>query len=107
VTATATTTDTTTAAGATADEKGEKEETGSVMLTLTAPADDGGSPITAYLLKAKPGNWQVEAEAMAGEERVGVVFPGLPRGRHYKFTAQARNALGISQASLAVDFRLE
>lgn len=42
-----------------------------MQLTLLAPSDDGGSAVEAYVIKAKPGNWQVEAEVLAGEEKVG------------------------------------
>ena len=43
-----------------------------MQLTLVAPSDDGGCAIDAYVIKAKPGNWQVEAEVLAGEEKVRV-----------------------------------
>lgn len=49
----------------------------------------------------------MEAAALAGEARLQVVFPGLPRGRHYKVTAQARNALGLSAASAVAEVWLE
>lgn len=52
-------------------------------------------------------NQQQPQNQQKHKKKVDVIFPGLPRGRHYKFTAQARNALGISQASTSVDVTLE
>lgn len=81
-----------------------------MTLALAAPLDDGGSAIRRYILKARPGNLQVEVEVDAGEERgelVQVVLPGLERGRKYRVTAQAQNALGTGMVSTGVDVLLE
>ncbi len=62
-------------------------------VTFTAPADDGGSPITSYTVTSNPGNIS----------QTGAVSPitvtGLSNGTAYTFTATATNGSGTGPAS--------
>ncbi len=76
------------------DEEGQ----GTVRVTLAAPADDGGSPITSYVLNAKPGGLKFESESNV------LLLPGLTKGRSYKISVAARNAAGQGPFSKVLDF---
>ncbi|MFI6317488.1 fibronectin type III domain-containing protein [Nonomuraea sp. NPDC050556] len=69
----------------------------SATVSWSAPAD-GGSPITAYTVRADPGDIKVTADGTA----TSVVVSGLVNGRPYTFTVQASNAAGTSPASAPV-----
>ncbi|WP_018883955.1 S-layer homology domain-containing protein [Paenibacillus massiliensis] len=62
---------------------------------FTAPASDGGSPITSYEVTAEPGGLTVRGTASP------IVVPGLSNGTSYTFTVKAVNAVGASAASAA------
>jgi DNA-binding beta-propeller fold protein YncE len=60
----------------------------------TAPASDGGNPITSYLVTAAPGGATCTATGATA-----CTVEGLANGTRYTFTVQARNALGLGPAS--------
>ncbi|WP_240472990.1 S-layer homology domain-containing protein [Paenibacillus sanguinis] len=62
---------------------------------FTAPASDGGSPITSYEVTAEPGGQTVAGAASP------IVVTGLSNGTSYTFTVKAVNAVGASVASAA------
>jgi hypothetical protein len=76
-----------TAVAATADD-------GEANVTWTAPASDGGYPITGYTVTVSPGNATVDT---TGATQATVTE--LTNGTAYTFTVFATNALGAGQAS--------
>jgi hypothetical protein len=60
-----------------------------------APASNGGSPITEYLVTANP----PDATATAPAGTSSAIVRGLVPGQTYQFRVQARNALGLGPAS--------
>jgi uncharacterized repeat protein (TIGR02543 family) len=66
----------------------------STVVSLTPPADDGGSPITSYLITASNG-----ATCIALAPATSCKITGLTNGTAYTFTAQAINAIGTGVAS--------
>ena len=64
-------------------------------VSWTAPASDGGSPLTSYVVTASPGGTQVSVGASSTSVRV----PGLRNGTAYTFTVVATNVAGTSAAS--------
>ena len=73
---------------------------GAVRLTLTASSDDGGSPITEYLVyQSEDGvTWQAAAHSTIIPD-VDFVVSGLSNGTTYSFRATARNGVGESLPS--------
>lgn len=69
----------------------------SVLVSWTAPVDDGGTPITSYTVEATPGG----ATAVAGGGDTSVTVSGLSSGTGYTFVVVATNAVGDSVASTA------
>ena len=63
---------------------------GSATVTWDAPAYDGGSPITGYVVTASPGG----ANATASPSARSIVVPRLVDGVAVTFTVRAYNALG-------------
>lgn len=69
--------------------------TGSATVAWTAPADDGGSPVTTSTVTASPGG------ATCTTDGVSCVVTGLTDGRAHTFTVVATNAAGDSAPSAA------
>ena len=68
---------------------------GSATVTWTAPTDDGGRPITKYVVTASPGGRTCTATAPASSCTV----TGLTNGVTYRFTVTAYNSGGEYTAS--------
>ena len=66
---------------------------GQATVTFTAPADNGGSPVTGYAVTASPGNITVTGTGTT------ITVTGLTNGTTYTFTVTAVNAAGNSAAS--------
>jgi hypothetical protein len=69
--------------------------TGTVNLTVTAPADDGGQGVVNYTAVSSPGS--ITATAAADSPDIPVT--GLTIGTDYTFTVYATNAVGNGPAS--------
>lgn len=63
----------------------------------SAPASDGGSPITGYTVTSSPGNFTV----LAGESATSAVVHGLTNGTAYTFSVTASNAVGAGPATVS------
>jgi hypothetical protein len=66
---------------------------GAVTLSWTAPVDDGGSPITNYLVEASPTGGYCFVNALTCS------IAGLTNGETYSFSVRASNELGLGPAS--------
>jgi uncharacterized protein (TIGR02145 family) len=66
-------------------------------VTFTAPASDGGTPITNYTVTSS----STGATPTATGTSSPIIVTGLTNGASYTFTVTATNALGTSVASLA------
>ena len=71
---------------------------GQVTVSWSAPASDGGSPITGYRVAVSPGGQVV----LAASDATDAVVSGLDNGTAYTFTVVAVNGEGDSPASEAV-----
>lgn len=69
----------------------------SATVAFTAPADDGGSPITSYSVTASSSYAYYNQTATAAQSPITVT--GLVNGQAYTFTVTATNANGTSSAS--------
>jgi len=69
----------------------------SARVTWSAPASDGGSPITVYTVTSSPGNVTVLAPADATSAAVR----GLTNGTAYTFSVKAGNAIGNGPAAVS------
>jgi serine protease len=70
--------------------------TTSALVTWTAPADNGRSPITQYVATASPGG-----KSCTTTGATSCTVTGLTSGTTYTFTVVAKNAVGPSLASAA------
>lgn len=70
-----------------------------VDLKWTPPKDDGGSPITGYIVekKDKYGQWEKAIEVPATQTKATV--PDLTEGQPYEFRVRAVNAAGPGEPS--------
>ena len=64
-------------------------------VTFTAPAFDGGSPITSYTVTSSPGGITASGSGSP------LAVSGLTAGTAYTFTVRATNAIGTGAASAA------
>jgi hypothetical protein len=85
---------------------------GQATVTFTAPASDGGNPITRYTATAAPGGATEYCDVPTGSPTgtvCPIAFTGLANGTSYTFTVKATNTVGTgpdSGASGAVVPRL-
>jgi subtilisin family serine protease len=70
---------------------------GRVTVRWAAPVSDGGSAISSYTATASPGGATCVTSTNA------CVVTGLTNGTNYSFSVVARNAVGVSPASVATD----
>lgn len=68
---------------------------GAASVAFTAPANDGGAPITNYIVTSSPGDFTGQGTSSPIE------VTGLVNGTAYTFTVVAVNSLGTSSASAA------
>ena len=73
-------------------------KTGSADVSFTAPASDGGSPITSYEVTSSPGGI---TGTLSGASGGTVNIKGLAIGTAYTFTVTASNAVYTSASSVA------
>jgi len=71
-------------------------EDGGAGITWSAPVDDGGSPVTAYLATADPGGRTCSPDPATA---TACTMVGLQNGQAYTFTVTAANAVGTGPAS--------
>ena len=67
-------------------------------ITFTAPASNGGYPITTYTATASPGG---QTGTCAGPVACAITVSGLTNGTAYTFTVTATNSAGTGVASAA------
>jgi hypothetical protein len=68
----------------------------SATVCWTAPTDNGGSPITGYVIVSTPGH----ITATASAKSICATVPGLTNGTSYTFTVAANNTVGAGPPSL-------
>ncbi|MFW6774133.1 fibronectin type III domain-containing protein [Nocardioides sp. CPCC 205120] len=73
----------------------------SATVTWTAPAGDGGEPLTGYVVVATPADGGAEVRARAAADATSVVVPGLTNGTTWTFRVAASNRIGDSEPSEA------
>ena len=73
-----------------------------VALTWTAPASDGGSPLTGYRIVPYIGA-NAQTPVLTGSTSTGFTVTGLTNGTVYTFTVAAINAVGTGAASTPSD----
>lgn len=73
---------------------------GAVALAWTAPASNGGAPITDYIIRVSADDgltWATFVDAVSAATATTVT--GLVRGRNYLFRVRALNAAGMGLPS--------
>ena len=76
-----------------------KTETTSITIRWTKPADDGGSPITAYRVLILRGNTTIENENFTDMSAKHQVVGGLNKSTNYTIKLFARNYVFEGQAT--------
>ncbi|MGD0818111.1 MAG: fibronectin type III domain-containing protein [Methanomassiliicoccales archaeon] len=71
----------------------------SAVLVWTAPASNGGSPITGYLVYYGPSGVMTQFDDVRTAMTLNVNVTGLTAGTHYYFGVKAANAAGNSSMS--------
>ena len=71
----------------------------SEIVSWVAPADPGGTPITGYLVTARPGG----VTCVAPSGATSCVVTNLTDGVPYTFEVQARNAAGLGRGDESLD----
>lgn len=66
---------------------------GQATVSFTPPSDNGGSPITGYIVIANPGNITVSGSGNS------ITITGLTNGTDYTFIVKAINGAGMSEGS--------
>ncbi len=66
---------------------------GQATVSFTPPSDNGGSPITGYIVIANPGNITVSGSGTS------ITITGLTNGTDYTFIVKAINSAGMSEGS--------
>jgi len=69
-------------------------------LTWSAPASDGGSPITGYQVQVRTGTTVVRTDVLTGTA-TSAIITGLTNGTAYNFRVLAVNAQGVGAVSAA------
>jgi titin len=74
---------------------------GQVVLSWSAPADDGGSPVTDYVIYEYPGSNTAATATPVDTHSAGTTatVTGLENGESYTFTIEAVNSVGNGPAS--------
>ena len=77
---------------------------GMASIHFGPPADDGGSPVTAYVVTINPGGRQVtlagrKVLVLGGKHMTFDVVDGLENGKTYTFEVAAMNAAGTGEAA--------
>ncbi|MGH9041733.1 MAG: fibronectin type III domain-containing protein, partial [Acidimicrobiia bacterium] len=71
---------------------------GSATVTWNPPTDDGGSPVTGYLVSAvanEPGGKQTRTRTFVKAPATSGTFSGLTLGREYRFAVASITARGV------------
>src|SRR6185312_381132 len=68
-------------------------------VSWTAPADDGGSPITSYTVTALVGGGPTGTPVAVAAPATSAVVSGLTNGTTYTFTVHATNGIGAGAES--------
>ncbi len=66
---------------------------GQATIRFTAPSDNGGSPITGYVVTSDPGNYTASGAGTS------ITVTGLTNGTDYTFTVKAINRIGEGEES--------
>ena len=74
-----------------------KKGSGRAKVSWSAPASNGGQPVTGYVISARP---DCACKGLtAGATSTSTVVSGLRAGRRYTFVVEARNVVGTGVAS--------